>query len=98
MKLQQHSGGFAQQTLRQSEGHAPRTPTGVVKVTLPANLRASSAVFPSNTATAYAPVKQSPAPVVSTTCRAKTPTCAGALRHWLNCMFLTENLADGHTA
>lgn len=34
----------------------------------PANCRQSCAPFPASIATAYAPVKQSPAPVVSTTC------------------------------
>ena len=86
IKMQQHGAGVAQHIFQQSEGHTPQTPIDVVKVTLPANLRASSAVFPSRTATAYAPVKQSPAPVVSTTCRAK--------RHWLNWMLLTEKIVD----
>ena len=40
---------------------------------IPAKVRASSGFFPSRIATAYAPVKQSPAPVVSTTCMIEQP-------------------------
>lgn len=40
---------------------------------IPAKVRASSGFFPSKIATAYAPVKQSPAPVVSTTCVIEQP-------------------------
>ena len=35
----------------------------------PANFKASPGALPSKMPTAYAPVKQSPAPVVSTTCK-----------------------------